>query len=315
MFVATKQSAVLDGMGEDQDNDTPLLWESCWTPILSAMAEGCVDSRKPVRLAASNALCAAILDRHVRNVPIGLMVKILGDIYITVVLRLAEFLVKEKEQLRADNNRAGLNGSINSNNNNNSAVKKPRAVDPRDSVAQTSVSNTNNSIMSMSMSMPDPALEKPFASGNTDSDGSDEVDFTVMPLLCTICKVFADQIKRLSSYPSFDRLWLRLVHVFGFFLGAPYGFDHSTLFPPNQLQLPFNDELHRTVAAAGDHLATLINMLIKSGVFLDRKGLWAVTKDSLTQMKHRPSDLTLESQDDLTPSSQPDTLPELSSSL
>jgi hypothetical protein len=34
--------------------------------------------RKPVRLAAANALSRAILDKHVRNVPIGLMVKILG---------------------------------------------------------------------------------------------------------------------------------------------------------------------------------------------------------------------------------------------
>ena len=265
------------------------------------MAEGCVDSRKPVRLAASNALCAAILDRHVRNVPVGLMVKILGDIYITVILRLAEFLVKEKEQLRADNNRAGLSHSSSS-----SAVKKPRPVDTNDASPQrTNNVNNNTSIIDAT----------PDKSRSVDNDGSEEIDFTVMPLLCTICKVFADQIKRLSSYPSFDRLWLRLVHVFGFFLGAPYGFDHSALFPPNQpqLQLPFNDELPRTVAAAGDHLATLLNMLIKSGVFLDRKGLWAVTKDSLTQMKHRPMDLPLESQDDLTPSSHTDSLPESSS--
>lgn len=264
-----------------------------------------------MRLAASNALCAAILDRHVRNVPIGLMVKILGDIYITVILRLAEFLVKEKEQLRADNNRAALNNT-NNNNNSSSAVKKGRLVDTKESSPQRRPStNENNSISSITDATPD----KPQSTMSADYDGSDEVDFTVMPLLCTICKVFADQIKRLSSYPSFDRLWLRLVHVFGFFLGAPYGFDHSTLFAPNQpqLQLPFNDELPRTVAAAGDHLATLINMLIKSGVFLDRKGLWAVTKDSLTQMKHRPSDLPLESQDDLTPSSHTDSLPELSS--
>ena len=61
-----------------------------------------MDSRKPVRLAASNALCAAILDRHVRNVPVGLMVKILGDVYITVILRLAEFLIKENEASKAE---------------------------------------------------------------------------------------------------------------------------------------------------------------------------------------------------------------------
>ena len=239
------------------------------------MAEGCMDSRKPVRLAASNALCAAILDRHVRNVPVVLMVKILGDVYITVILRLAEFLIKEKEAATAEASSRKSGGS--SWKELSGSKKAPSRKDSNDS---------------RSSSMGARLADNSPLSAQSDNDDLEEMNFTVMPLLCTICKVFVDQIKRLASYPTFDRLWLRLVYVFGYFLGAAHGFDHTTLLPPQQQhQMIYTDELHRTVAACGDHLATLITLLVKSGVFEERAGLWAVTMDSLNQMTHRPPDL------------------------
>ena len=264
---------------DDHESDTPLLWENCWTPILSAMAEGCADSRKPVRLAASNALCSAILDKHVKNVPVGLMVKILGDVYIAIVLRLAEYLVREME----------LNGSngIRSKSNDD----RLDASGDRSSSGKTKMKRKKD--------------EKQFPTGggdvrSTDNDlqlskdavGEEDLSLTVMPILCTICKVFADQIIRFSSYPSFDRLWLRLLHVFGYFLGAPYGFDHAVLLPSHRRIL--GNELHRTVAAAGDHLSTLINLLVNLGIFKERSGLWLVTKDSLQSMTHCPAPLLVD---------------------
>ena len=237
-----------------------------------------MDSRKPVRLAASNALCAAILDRHVRNVPVGLMVKILGDVYITVILRLAEFLIKEKEASKAE---AASRLSGGSSWKELSGSKK---------MSSRKDSNESSKGSNSSSGGARPADNSPLST-LSDNDDLEEMNFTVMPLLCTICKVFVDQIKRLASYPTFDRLWLRLVFVFGYFLGAAHGFDHTTLLPAQQQHLLFTDELHRTVAACGDHLATLITLLVKSGVFQERSGLWAVTMDSLSQMTHRPPDL------------------------
>lgn len=226
-----------------------------------------------MRLAASKALSAAILDRHVRNVPVGLMVKILGDFYITVVLHLAEFLVKERELNLASDNTAGSSGKETSRKKN---AKR-------------------NEIKDAAASVHGKAADGASASALLEGDAFDESEFSVVPLLCTLCKVFVDQIKRLSTYPTFDRLWLRLIHTFGYLLGAPHGFDHAAAFSSKSQRLVLTDELHRTVAAAGDHLATLINLLIKSEVFLERPGLWVVTKESILQMTHRPSDLPIDS--------------------
>lgn len=239
------------------------------------MAEGCEDSRKPVRLAASKALSAAILDRHVRNVPVGLMVKILGDFYITVVLHLAEFLVKEREKNPGSDNSAGSSGK-------ESNGRKKKRNETKDAAAVSGKVADSASVSTL-----------------LEGDAVDESEFSVVPLLCTLCKVFVDQIKRLSTYPTFDRLWLRLIHVFGYMLGAPHGFDHAAAFSSKSQRLVLTDELHRTVAAAGDHLATLINLLIKAEVFLERPGLWVVTKESIMQMAHRPSDLPIDSPEDL----------------
>ena len=265
----------------DQDSDTPLLWESCWTPILSAMAEGCSDSRKPVRLAASNALCAAIMDRHVKNVPVGLMVKILGDVYIATILKLAEFLVRETEVSGSDTSRSGgyIDDDAVSNNTGDPASR-------RNSNKEISKKTKDVRVRSESRSG-DKSVEQSSA-----AEGADSI-LTVIPTLSITCKVFADQLKRFSSYPSFDRLWLRLIHVFGYFLGSPYGFDHTTHLPP-QHRIP-SCELHRTVIVASEQLSTLINLLVKSGIFRERSGLWLVTKDSLQQMKHCPPDLLSDS--------------------
>ena len=260
------------------------------------MAEGCEDSRKPVRLAASKALSAAILDRHVRNVPVGLMVKILGDFYITVVLHLAEFLVKEREKNIGSDSTAGSSGKEST-----SRKKNSKRNEVKDAPAAAA--------------LPGKATDSASVSAVLEGDAVDESEFSVVPLMCTLCKVFVDQIKRLSTYPTFDRLWLRLIHVFGYMLGAPHGFDHAAAFSSKSQRLVLTDELHRTVAAAGDHLATLINLLIKSEVFLERPGLWVVTKESILQMAHRPSDLPIDSPEDLQASQAPQPTPENAAAL
>ena len=286
----SKQAAAVALTDPDHDSDTPLLWESCWTPILSAMAEGCGDSRKPVRLAATYALCTAITDRHVKNVPVGLMVKILGDVYIAVVLRLAEFLVREKEVNGMDNgwSKVDAEGEDKKTNKNKEKKETPPA--------------RRVSVIVPKKKKEDVLLNEEIVESDSPKDSEDTL--SVIPILNTICKVFADQIKRFSSYPSFDRLWLRLIHCFGYFLGAHYGFDHAVLLPSQRVV--FSDELYRSVKAAGDHLTALIGLLVTSGIFRERSGLWLVTKDSLDQMKYCPSDLLSQSPELESPSVAPE---------
>jgi hypothetical protein len=40
---------------------------------------------------------------------------------------------------------------------------------------------------------------------------------------------FSRQLRKLVAYPSFDKLLLRILHVLGYFLGAPHGFDHRLI--------------------------------------------------------------------------------------
>lgn len=282
-YLVSQQSTSVVGVtvsDDDHESDTPLLWENCWTPILSAMAEGCADTRKPVRLAASNALCSAILDKHVKNVPVGLMVKILGDIYIAIILRLSEYLVREMELngsngVRSRGNGEGYGDVDALQDNTSQRMSGSTKMKKKKEVKQSIMGGVD--------------VKSPNSDAQTSKDvvGEEDLSMTVMPILCTVCKVFADQIIRFSLYPSFDRLWLRLLHVFGYFLGAPYGFDHAVLLPSHRRIL--GNELHRTVAAAGDHLSSLINLLVNSGIFKERNGLWLVTKDSLRLMTHCPA--------------------------
>eukprot|EP00596_Hydrurales_sp_CCMP1899_P004941 CAMPEP_0119047238 /NCGR_PEP_ID=MMETSP1177-20130426/51980_1 /TAXON_ID=2985 /ORGANISM="Ochromonas sp, Strain CCMP1899" /LENGTH=1905 /DNA_ID=CAMNT_0007021581 /DNA_START=110 /DNA_END=5824 /DNA_ORIENTATION=- len=229
----------INDQDHDQDSDTPVLWESCWTPILAAMAEGCADTRKPVRLAAANALSRAILDKHVRNVPIGLMVKILGDIYIAIILQLSVFLVKEREV--------------------NVAVGRQQHETDADVELVGDVISHNRELSAESGEGLLQLLSKDIQKDS----------LTVMPIMATLCRIFIEQIKRLSSYPSFDRLWLRLVHVFGYFLGAPHGFDHKV-----STNRKLDDEMQCTIEAAGGHLCELTNLLYQAGIFKERSGLW-----------------------------------------
>jgi hypothetical protein len=104
------------------------------------------------------------------------MVKILGDIYIAIILQLAEFLVKEKEPTKGR----------------------------QEEDVEIDFKTSGVSAVSETLELRD----------------QQELKLTVIPIMATLCKVFIEQVKRLSFYPSFDRLWLRLVHVFGYFLGT-----------------------------------------------------------------------------------------------
>jgi len=79
--------------GSLDDDETPVLWESCWIPILKGMADGVADRRVAVREAAAAALCQAVLDRHAHVVPAGLLVDVLGNIIAPTVVQLRDHCV------------------------------------------------------------------------------------------------------------------------------------------------------------------------------------------------------------------------------
>jgi hypothetical protein len=239
----------------DHDSDTPVLWESCWTPILRLLADAAGDSRVAVRSAASNALSRCILDRHIRAVPAGVLVNVLGDIVVPVILLLGEEMIRERDV-------ANISISTQSEH-----------------ASQGSVSRESGTEVAFLGEVASYGREVLLRSAEQDSNGSNVIP--VIECIGSLCFVFEEQIQRLCAFPTFDKLVLRMLHVFGFFLGAPHGF---------QLTKSHADEhLNMAVTAAREHLTSILSLLHNLGVFKQRTGLWEVTKESLSQFKHYES--------------------------
>ena len=102
-------------------------------------------------------------------------------------------------------------------------------------------------------------------------------------VLIALCEGFLRQTQKLSAYPSFDKLWLGLLHVLGFFLQAPHGFRHTVLENANS-EKPQVRELYALVAAAEEFLGKVLQRMSFLGLFKEREGLWQVTSDALEVM-------------------------------
>lgn len=237
----------------DHDSDTPVLWESCWTPILQLLADAAGDSRVAVRSAASNALSRCILDRHIRAVPAGVLVNVLGDIVVPVILLLGEEMIRERD----------------------AANMSTRA----EHAGQGSVLKESGTEVAFLGEMASYGREVLLRSAEQDSNGSNLIP--VIECMGSLCYVFEEQIHRLSTFPTFDKLVLRMLHVFGFFLGAPHGFELTKNHA--------DEHLNMAVSAAREHLTSILSLLHTLGVFKERSGLWEVTKESLSQFKHYES--------------------------
>ena len=230
------------------DGETPALWESCWMPILNAFADGATDDRMQVRCAAVHALSCAIVDRHVSAVPAGVLVNILGDIVVPTLLLLGESQIANESR--------GSTPDAKAKGKSKSVLLSPAAAD---------VSIENLSSISA-------AYVKTVNLNLSNSP--------ICQLLAALSSTYLTQLHKLSSYPSFDKLWLRLLHVLGYFLGAPHGFEHNRGL--------ISDHLHLAVDECKKHLEMMLQTMVASEVFKNRVGLWTITQESVHQCKNCP---------------------------
>lgn len=260
----------------DGDGDTPVLWESCWVPILRLLADAVSDSRAPVQAAASMALSRAILDRHVRAVPVGVLVNVLSDIIVPVVLLLGEESVKHAMQRAAQRSRTGTIQSENTDAMVGISIDDPSGT----SWGEVEVESYGKDVLK--------SVEQNRRDSHT---AGSHATIPVVECMRSLEKVFREQLYRLSVFPTFDKLLLRMLHMFGYFLGAPHGFDHSIL---SNLDGNGNSSVHQGIAAAGDILAAVLAMLQdnRKGIFDKRAGLRIVTQECLYSMRYLPQDLT-----------------------
>ena len=226
-------------LDRDQDSDTPVLWESCWTPILRLLADATGDGRVAVRNAASHALSRCILDRHIRAVPPGVLVNVLGDIVVPVILHLGENMIREGSSAPGS---AFINEST------------------TDVAFLGEVASYGREVLLRS----------------TEQDGVGRIP--IIECIGSLCFVFEEQIRRLSAFPTFDKLVLRMLHVFGYFLGAG----------SNSFDLDGNadQQIALVVAAALGHLTAVLTLLKTLGIFEQRPGLWSVTKETLLTFRN-----------------------------
>jgi hypothetical protein len=231
--------------------------ESCWTPILRALANGVDDERFVVRSASVNALCNAILDKHVLAVPAGVLVNILGEIVVQALMHLGESTVFTETNKGGDNN----------NDDNIGNDEKTPSFDVEELLRGTvSPSLLTHTTLSSTLS---------------DTEVATSNCGLIHQLFDSLTKAFLLQLKRLSHYPSFDKLWLRLLQLFGYFLSASHGFDHS-LYSKSK-------ELSKAIKDAEYHLSRLLQQLIVDGVSQKRKDLWNITIESVAQFKYCPN--------------------------
>jgi len=288
--VLVKEEGSLGYSEMGSDGDAPVLWESCWAPILRALADGANDDRNAVRVAAVDALSRSVADKHALAVPAGVMVDILGDIIVPTVLLLGESLFQscmrgestegvrtrsDSRQLRDEEMLEEVLGSV------SASEEPPYSVEVFRSPKETSSTHTFPSGGN--------TLARALLAAHQKNDSSTSSMGPAVECLNTLCDAFLRQLRKLSSYPSFDKLWLRILHVLGYFLGAPHGYDPLQLPVPSSRQHQQNQTTLKQLAyaeeAAKNKLQQLLLVLISAGIFRSRTGLWTVSLDTIAQFR------------------------------
>ena len=239
-------------MGYD-NSDTPVLWESCWAPILRAIAEGVGDGRHSVRVAAVDALSMAILDRHIMAVPAPVMIKILQDIVVPTSHLLGEILLS-------------MPAGKSAGNDSNHGEQVLQEVLRGDSESRRSRSSSNGAFSTESeayekeeSNLPEGVLTR--ALSNVTPTRELEVG-PAMECLSALCQVFLQQLKKLAPQPSFEELWLSILDLLSFFLLSPENggkFDKAVLSK--------SSETASTIDKCYDHLRNILHGLATAGLF------------------------------------------------
>lgn len=289
---------------EHLDSETPILWEvstgisvalccfalsnsvsfqtwlqSCWTPILRALGEGILDTRAPVREACAEALCQAILDRHSHAVPAGVLVDILGGIIAPMIVQLRDHLVEEinralpegvarvlssKEAAALAQQQQWVNVEADANA---PAASEREAADGTALASRERASSLLSSISSGERG------------GGTVS--------ILMECLSAFCKSFLQHLRKLSAYPSFDKLWLCMLSVLGHFLDAAlHGAEELADIARSWGRLSEEtrhlvQDLFAMLSASREHLQRMLQALATEKVFAARPGLLGITKESV----------------------------------
>ena len=268
-------------MGYD-NSDTPVLWESCWAPILRALAEGIADGRHAVRVAAVDALSMAILDRHVVAVPGAVMIKILQDIVIPTALLLGEILLATPTGKSISDSAQGeqvLQEVLRGDSEVRRSKSAGSSVPGKENEKEAELEKNDSFEKDEGTVLPEGVLNR--ALSNVTPTRDLEVG-PAIECLSALCQVFLQQLKKLSSQPSFDSLWSSLLDLFSFFLlPSDLGgkFDKSVIGS--------SSECAGTQTKCHEYLKDILIAFTSEGLFGDKyRSRWVHTYQICTKLNH-----------------------------
>lgn len=259
-------------------------------PILRSLQEGIRDHRYDVREACAEALCTAILDKHAQAVPAGVLVEILGDIMPSAILTLGDNLIDDIRKLDQNPQAAEPHNRIPFNKENltthlssataslqknwvNIKVKEELQIDMVSKSSEGSIlhHDLNSSANSLAPNV-----------------RSEEVS-TVENCISSLAHAFLLYLRKLATYPTFDKLWLRILSIFSYFLGDHTNDESGIHYIAAQMDKHKDHhkvkELQSIFSVCHDKLHHLLMIMITDGVFDKRHGLWIITKETVTKYR------------------------------
>ena len=254
-------------------SDTPVLWESCWAPILRALADGAADPRQPVRVAAVDALSHAILDKHTKAVPGEVMLKILQDIVVPTVRVLGDSLLQSTMNAESEF----------------FLVESPGEQVLEEVLREYAEQKYTQLLGGSSDESDEPAAETSSSRGELPHDILQKVLVGVSQTrmlqvgpasecMAALSKAFLQHLKRLSLTQSFDSLWLRILDLFSFFLLSSENggkFDGTIVLPESVL----------TIKNAYELLRSILHALARGGLFESHyKVRWMTTYNKIIML-------------------------------
>lgn len=282
-----------DGEGIDylsspaNEAETPALWENCWLPILKALSEGVLDRRPAVRRASTVAFARSLLDKHASIVPPGVMINIFTEIYIPTIFAMVSHLNADAEVIKGYEVVVTELVPVATEEVLISVAPSP-IVDNFESVSSNEaaaniIADIGNGVLDHIEDILKSAPLNDF-SGNRCID--DSLSTSTLTCMVAVTRAFSRNLTKLFSFPTFDKLWLRLLHLFAFFLET-----NGSLSSLAEI----DSGVKLLIETCESLLRDLLHFMMSENVFSTKKGLWEVTIDTLNHFDVRAFSGFLES--------------------
>lgn len=245
-------------------------------------------------------LCEALEEHHTESVPAGTLIDVLVHVLLPVTHVLVDFEI-------ADFNKEYLNAITSSGRPPTVQTKKPHITPSKP------VQKHVEPVIAQDWSIVDKVDADPIAEHlravNSDSSSKQPDEPITIKCLNALKNIFISRFKKLFNYPSFDKLWLQILHVLTHLITTVKtnnNFNQSNRNIANLLSLPPAhtgntappfptstanenlDELTKnitlTLEICYSNLRVLLDFMLAEKTFSKRQGLQAVTHHYLEQI-------------------------------